>query len=100
MSQPLGVPNVGGLFAAMMMPGSASAEQDGDGDGDGAEFRRWTAAHPNALESLADVTQRIGLGKRRIGVFLDYDGTLAHIVRNPEEVGNGERERERTCREL
>ena len=44
---------------------------------------RHTSALTSALQSLAELRER--LGGRRLAVFLDYDGTLTPIVRRPED---------------
>lgn len=47
------------------------------------EARRWLAQHPSALAAFETVAKRAA--GRRIALFLDYDGTLTPIVRNPDE---------------
>ncbi|KAK9820682.1 hypothetical protein WJX74_005534 [Apatococcus lobatus] len=47
------------------------------------EFAAWQARHPCALQRFSSIAQR-ARGKR-LAVFLDYDGTLTPIVKNPDE---------------
>lgn len=46
------------------------------------DFAEWAEQHPNANEQF-DVIVKMARGKK-IGVFLDYDGTLTPIVRDPD----------------
>ena len=42
----------------------------------------WLERYPDAIDHFADIEQR--LAGKHIAVFLDYDGTLTPIVRNPD----------------
>ncbi|KAL0045650.1 hypothetical protein WJX82_000668 [Trebouxia sp. C0006] len=46
------------------------------------EFCAWKAQHPSILEHFDDFTSL--LNGKRLAVFLDYDGTLTPIVKDPD----------------
>lgn len=48
-----------------------------------AEYWQWLRRYPHALRQFGELEQT--LKGKRIAVFLDYDGTLTPIVRNPEK---------------
>ncbi|KAK9850962.1 hypothetical protein WJX84_003437 [Apatococcus fuscideae] len=48
-----------------------------------SEFTAWQARHPCALQKFSKISQ--GAKGKRLAVFLDYDGTLTPIVKNPDE---------------
>uniref|UniRef100_A0A0A0LB10 Uncharacterized protein n=1 Tax=Cucumis sativus TaxID=3659 RepID=A0A0A0LB10_CUCSA len=49
---------------------------------DGTNYNSWLKTHPSGLESFDGMMK--GLKRKKIVVFLDYDGTLSPIVDDPD----------------
>lgn len=45
-------------------------------------YDRWLQNHPSAISQFSSISER--LVKKQVVLFLDYDGTLANIVKNPD----------------
>ncbi|XP_024541253.1 probable trehalose-phosphate phosphatase C isoform X1 [Selaginella moellendorffii] len=46
-------------------------------------YAEWLEGHPSALDSFGNMME--GAKKKKVAIFLDYDGTLSPIVENPEQ---------------
>ncbi|XP_068650533.1 probable trehalose-phosphate phosphatase C [Aristolochia californica] len=53
-----------------------------DASREGGAYHTWTMKHPSALKMFDQMMS--GAKKKRIAVFLDYDGTLSPIVDEPD----------------
>lgn len=54
------------------------AQREGD-----ETYAAWLERYPSALQRFEEIEKR--LKGKRLAVFLDYDGTLTPIVKNPDK---------------